>query len=175
MNESYYRVIDGNKYDKRMLDLADEAVKGKGDGRISADDVKKIMPAVTDGHSYTDIEKATVAYIRRNYKFTKSGEESFNAEIAKLEPAKAEGYYRVIDGHKYDKRLLDAADDAVKGQGDGRISLADAKKLLPEVTDGGRYTDVEKATMEYVRDNYKWTKEADEWFRTELRKWAANK
>ncbi len=175
MNESYYRVIDGTKYDKRMLELADEAVKGQGDGRISVGDAKKIMPAITDGRAYTDIEKATTAYIRKNYKFTKEGEEFFNAEIAKLDPPKAEGYYKVIDGVKYDKRLLEAADEAVKGKGDGRISLADAKKLLPEVTDGGRYTDIEKATMAYIRDNYKWTKEGDDWFRTEIRKWAANK
>ena len=29
--------------------------------------------------------------------------------------------------------------------------------------------------MAYIRDNYKWTEEADEWFRTEIRKWAASK
>ena len=79
-------------------------------------------------------------------------------------------YYKVIDGEKYDKSLLDAADEAVAGRGDGRISLDDAKKLLEEVKDGNSYTDIEKATMAYVRDNYKWTDEADKWFRTEIRK-----
>jgi hypothetical protein len=29
--------------------------------------------------------------------------------------------------------------------------------------------------MSYVRDNYKWTEAADEWFRTEISKWAASK
>jgi len=85
------------------------------------------------------------------------------------------GYYKTIDGNKYDGELLEFADAAVAGKGDGRISLADAKELLTKVVDGNAYTDIEKATMAYVRDNYKWTDEADEWFRTEIRKWAATK
>ncbi len=84
-------------------------------------------------------------------------------------------YYKVIDGVKYDKELLEAADEAVAGAGDGRISMNDAKMLLEKVKDGDSYTDIEKATMKYVRENYKWTEEANEWFRTEIRKWAATK
>jgi DNA-directed RNA polymerase subunit F len=84
-------------------------------------------------------------------------------------------YYRVIDGKKYDNELLTAAEEAVKGKGDGRISLDDAKLLLEKVKDGDTYTDIEKDTMEYIRNNFKWTPEADEWFRTEIRKWAATK
>ena len=85
------------------------------------------------------------------------------------------GYYRTIDGVKYDGELLKAAEDAVAGKGDGRISLKDAELLLEQVKDGNSYTDIEKETMSYIRDNFKWTDEADEWFRTEIRKWAANK
>jgi DNA-directed RNA polymerase subunit F len=84
-------------------------------------------------------------------------------------------YYKEIDGKKYDKALLEAADLAIKGRGDGRISMEDAKDLLEKVKDGDSYTDIEKDTVAYIRDNYKWTEEADEWFRTEIRKWAATK
>ena len=59
------------------------------------------------------------------------------------------------------------------GKGDGRISLADAQRLIGAVTDGGRYTDVEKETMAYIRENYKFTDEADSWFREEIRRFAA--
>ena len=85
------------------------------------------------------------------------------------------GYYKTIDGVKYDGELIEVAEKAVAGKGDGRISLDDAKKILEEVMDGNSYTDIEKATMEYIRDNFKWTDEADNWFRTEIRKWAASK
>lgn len=84
-------------------------------------------------------------------------------------------YYKVIDGKKYDAGLLEAADKAVAGRGDGRISQKDAEDLLNEVKDGDSYTDIEKATVAYIRENYKWTDDADQWFRSEIRKWAAQK
>ncbi len=80
-------------------------------------------------------------------------------------------YYKTINGIKMDKGLLDAADEAVAGKGDGRISKADAAKLLEQVKDGDSYTDIEKATIKYIRENYKWTDGADEWFRAEINKW----
>jgi len=85
------------------------------------------------------------------------------------------GYYREIDGVKYDAALLEAAEKAVEGAGDGRISQKDAEALLKQVKDGDAYTDVEKATVKFIREKMKWTDAADEWFRTEIRKWAAEK
>ncbi len=84
-------------------------------------------------------------------------------------------YYKTIDGKKYDGELIELAEKLTAGQGDGRISLDDAKQLLAGVKDAAEYTDVEKDTMAYIRDNFKWTEESDEWFRTEIRKWAASK
>lgn len=84
-------------------------------------------------------------------------------------------YYKTIEGIKYDGELIDLADKLTAGAGDGRISQADAEKLYAAVIDGNAYTDTEKDTMKYLRENYKWTEAADEWFRTEVRKWAATK
>jgi len=84
-------------------------------------------------------------------------------------------YYKTIDGNKYDGELLELADSLTSGAGDGRISMADAEKIFEGVRDGNSYTDIEKDTVAYIRDNYKWTDAADEWFRTEVRKWAATK
>lgn len=84
-------------------------------------------------------------------------------------------YYKTIDGKKLDGKLLDMADIATSGAGDGRISMADAEGLMVAVKDSGAYTDIEKDTMEYVRDNYQWTEAADEWFRGEIAKWAVTK
>ena len=85
------------------------------------------------------------------------------------------GYYKEIDGKKYDAEILTLADELTSGAGDGRLSKADADKLLEAVMDGGGYTDIEKDTVKYVRENYKWTDAADEHFRSEIRKWAAKK
>lgn len=87
----------------------------------------------------------------------------------------AENYYIEMDGVKCDRKLIELADGAVGGKGDGRISIDDAKALFAAVQDHDDYTDVEKNTVKYIRDNYKFTVEADAWFRTEVRKWAATK
>ena len=84
-------------------------------------------------------------------------------------------YYKTIDGKKYDGEILELAEKLTSGAGDGRISKEDAAQLLDAVKDGNSYTDIEKDTMAYIRDNFKWTEAADEWFRTEIRKWAASK
>ncbi len=85
----------------------------------------------------------------------------------------SETYYKVIDGKKFDKQMLEIAEATTAGKGDGRISLADAHRLIAAVTDGGRYTDVEKDTMAHIRENFKFTEEADVWFRDEIRRFAA--
>ncbi len=193
---SYYRTVKGRKYDKHLLELAEEFVSGKGDGRISLADAKKLITAVKDGNDYTDIEKRTVEYIRTNFSFTDSADSWFRTEIRKWAASKPasrssegkkenktagkkksadQGYYRTIKGKKYDRKILDMADKFVSGKGDGRISLADAKKLLGAVTDGNDYTDTEKKTIEYIRNNYSFTESSDAWFRTEIRKWAAKR
>lgn len=84
-------------------------------------------------------------------------------------------YYKTIDGVKYDAEILELAEKLTSGAGDGRLSKADAEQILEAVMDGNSYTDIEKETVKYVRENYKWTEAADDWFRTEIRKWAATK
>ena len=87
----------------------------------------------------------------------------------------SDDYYIVMEGVKCDRKMIELAEGAVAGAGDGRISLDDAKYLLAAVKDANLYTDVEKATMRYVRDNYRFTEAADRWFRTEIRRWAATR
>ena len=67
---SYYKTIDGVKYDKSLLDHADTLIKGQGDGRISQNDIQELAKAAWDGQSITDIERATFHYITENYRLT---------------------------------------------------------------------------------------------------------
>lgn len=85
------------------------------------------------------------------------------------------GYYKTIDGVKYDGEIIELAEKLTAGKGDGRLSVDDAGQILEAVKDGATYTDIEKETMAYIRENFKWTEAADEWFRTEIRKWAGTK
>lgn len=81
MAQSYYKVIDGERYDREMLDIAEESVAGKGDGRISVDDAKKLFEAIIDGNTVTEIEEKTLAYIRENFKFTDAADEWLMSEL----------------------------------------------------------------------------------------------
>lgn len=80
-------------------------------------------------------------------------------------------YYKQIDGIQYDRALLEAAQEAVSGRGDGRVSRADAEALLSLVTDGGRYTAAEEATIAWARANLTWTDKARAWFDQALQEW----
>lgn len=63
------------------------------------------------------------------------------------------GYYKTIDGVKYDGELIELAEKLTSGGGDGRLSKADAGQILEAFKDGDSYTDTEKATVKYLRDN----------------------
>ncbi|WP_061270905.1 OmpA family protein [Leptospira interrogans] len=89
--------------------------------------------------------------------------------------AKKENYYITIKGRKYDRKLIQLAEEFTSGKRDGKISINDAKRLLKIVKDNNAYTDIEKHTIEYIRENYKFTEKSDGWFRSEIRKWAAKK
>jgi hypothetical protein len=80
-------------------------------------------------------------------------------------------YYKVIAGKKHDKALLDIADEGIKKK--KTISMAVAKNLVKKVRDEGTYTAVEKQTMKYIRESYKFDSDADIWIRGEIRSWAA--
>ena len=82
-------------------------------------------------------------------------------------------FYKQIDGKKYSRRLLDLADECVAGQGNGRIGVEDAEKIFDALEKDGKYTDLEKETMAYIRANYRWTFAGDQSLRTAIRIWAA--
>lgn len=74
---TYYKTIKGVRYDKEMLETADESVKGKKDGKISINDSKKIIDQALDGPGITEIESKTLQYIYDNYNFTPAAKKHF--------------------------------------------------------------------------------------------------
>ena len=67
---SYYKQIDNVKYDRSLLLLADNLVKGRGDGRISDDDMMQLIKSAEDNNVITVCEKNTLYYIVKNYNIT---------------------------------------------------------------------------------------------------------
>lgn len=66
--------------------------------------------------------------------------------------------------------LWDAAEEAVAGRGDGRISKGDAEKIFAIIAEDGVYDDLEKKTVKYIRREFAWTEAGDEHYRLMIRK-----
>ena len=73
-----------------------------------------------------------------------------------------------------DLELLCAAEGAIAGYGDGRSSRSDIQDILGIVHDTGWFSLVEKATLEHIHDNYRFTKAAERIYRSELGAWPKN-
>ena len=70
-----------------------------------------------------------------------------------------------------DLELICAAEGAVAGYGDGRISRSDIQDIIAIVHGTGWFSPVEKATLEHIHDNYRFTKLAEKIYLNELENW----
>ena len=75
-----------------------------------------------------------------------------------------------MEDKRLNVRLIEIADTAVRGAGDGRISKHDAEVLIALIASNDTYTEVEQATIDYIHKNYRWTESARDWFRDEIKK-----
>ncbi|MBZ0334860.1 hypothetical protein [Marinobacter sp. AL4B] len=79
-----YETIDGQKYEKELLELARKHTTGKGEGKLSKDEVADLLKSAQDGQGVTDTEKATLGYIRDNFEFTDAAAKDFDAAFSQL-------------------------------------------------------------------------------------------
>jgi len=79
-----YQTIDGIKYEKELLELAKEFTTGRGEGKLSKDEVKDLFKSASDGQAVTEIEKLTLQYIRKSFEFTDAAAKDFDEAFAKL-------------------------------------------------------------------------------------------
>lgn len=160
---TYYTIIAGNRYDASLLNFAISKTRGKGDGRISREDAEEIWEVALDGGRLTETEEATLHYLLDTLTWTEAAR-AWTTEVMAETANQSNSYYKVIDGLRYERKILDEADERVAGKGDGRISLADAEILLPLFGDMGDITIVEERSLQYLFTNYNWTPEAQAWF-----------
>jgi len=79
-----YVTIDGEKYEKELLDLAKKHTTGVGEGKLSKDEVADLFKSAADGQGVTETEKNTLAYIRKSFEFTEAAAGDFDEKFAKL-------------------------------------------------------------------------------------------
>ena len=80
-----YTTIDGIKYEKELLDLAEKHTTGRGESKISADEAVELIASAKDGGRITEIEKNTLVYIRKHYQFTFAAAQYFDNSLDELQ------------------------------------------------------------------------------------------
>jgi len=79
-----YQSIGGVQYEKELLDLAKKHTTGRGEGKLSKDEVADLFKSANDGKGVTETEKRTLEYIRKNFVFTDAAAKNFDEAFAKL-------------------------------------------------------------------------------------------
>jgi len=79
-----YQIIDGEQYEKELLDLAHHHTTGTNEQNLSKDEVDALFASAADGPGVTEIERNTLAYIRRTFPFTEAAAEDFDRRFAAL-------------------------------------------------------------------------------------------
>ena len=79
-----YQSIDGVQYEKELLDLAKKHTSGRGEGKISKEEVVDLFKSAADGQGVTETEKRTLEYIRSNFDFTDAAAKDFDDAFARL-------------------------------------------------------------------------------------------
>lgn len=103
---NYYKIIDGQPYDRKLLELAEELIRGKGDGRISKEDAQQLWTAVQDGKRITSIETKSLLYIRSHFNFTDSAADWLNHQMALTAPIELPNKIQSIILDEYDLQGL---------------------------------------------------------------------
>lgn len=153
---SYYKEIDGVKYDRELLEKAEAFAK---DGQVSYAEANGLWQAALDGQGVTDTEKLTLEYTLKTLKYTEKAQKFLRGQ---LDSGKKESYYKQIDGVRYDRELLGKAEAFAK---DGQVSEAEAKSLWEDAQDGKGVTETESRTLEYTMKAFKYTDKAAKFLR----------
>ena len=120
------------------------------------------------------VEKTTfVADIKQSITKVTKGISDYVKEKTGTIEDKDTGIFMDIKGKKYDRELIEIAQELTEKKEE--IKLEGSKKLFLKIKDYDDYTDIEKRTVSYIRKKFKFTSEANQWLRTEIKKWAATR
>lgn len=120
------------------------------------------------------VEKTTfVADIRQSITKVTKGISDYVKEKTGTAKDESARIFMEIEGKKYDRELIEIAQELTEKEEE--IKLEGSKKLFLKIKDYDDYTDIEKRTVSYIRKKFKFTSEANQWLRTEIKRWSATR
>ncbi|MEQ8243964.1 hypothetical protein [Fulvivirga sp.] len=75
-------------------------------------------------------------------------------------------YYRIINGVRYDRHLMDRIFNEIEISPDKKVSFYIVNIIQRLIKDGYRFTITEKRTLQYVYDNCSWNYNVRQWFKS---------
>ncbi len=78
------------------------------------------------------------------------------------------GYFLFIDGKKYDRSILDAANAVLEGKTVNKFNIKDAERIYGVFLVEGEVSAVTRRTLNYLLENHPWTPRAKSWLQEEL-------
>jgi len=162
--------IDGVGCDTAIVSVCRNAAE-KGGGTISAEAAAAFLKKINESGELSSTGRWSIRYCLTEFAWAEAAHDMV-VEINKSLPREPEKkkakaskskYYVTVDGVKCDSRIIEKCIVAVAGEGDGRVSVEDAKSVFGAVGDGGRMTPCEKWTLRYCLMEYKWTAAAQNW------------
>jgi len=164
---TFYKVVNGVKFDKALLEKAEKAA---ADGQISLAEAKELWTAAHDEGVVTKCEQRTIEHCLKEMKFSPGASDYLKKELASLKKATNTGYYKTVDGVRYDKQLLEAGEESQKSG--ATISIAEAKEIWEMAKDSAGITKIERRTLDYLLKELKFTPAAKMWVLGEMGKTA---
>merc|ERR1711920_647012 len=144
----------------------------------------KVYKKVVDANKITATERQSLTYCLAAFNWTDAAQHWIVDAIDKWDQAHVEkeeppakkprteraSYYMTIDGMKCDRAIVDTCAKSVEGQGDGRVSVDDAKKVWEKAADGGKVTKAERWTVRHCLTHFKFTEPAMDFIKENLQK-----
>jgi hypothetical protein len=82
--KGYYKTLDGVKCDSELLEACNQAVSGRGDGRVSLEDAHAVFEKAKDGGKVTEVERWTLRYCLTEFKWTQAAVDWISEELKKF-------------------------------------------------------------------------------------------
>ena len=115
---SYYKIISGIRYSRDLLERAEEHTTGRGEGKLSYDEVREIYTMALDGPGITDTERRTLLYIADQFELTNKASDWLQDKLLDEEGAALEATLNRIVREEYELPNMswDVAADEVRRQ-----------------------------------------------------------
>jgi hypothetical protein len=137
---TYYKTINGKRYDRALLEKATELTQGRGDGRISIEDAQVLFEATQDRGLITTTEVRSLRYILNHFNLTDKAHEWMWEQLRRQTPtqrAVASILHEIFGLYKMkwviDDEVVTAHADAYDGETSFPVAL---REIMDEFING---------------------------------------